>query len=440
SWNNHKGLEPGTITLANVLQDEGKYVLASKKKPGLKREKNIGIGKHDYMPGGHSQQNRVTAWTGAANIELPSYLQKPPIIVESRSKVFHKRDWSRCKMAKKFINQQVKRRNKNKNHKPFFLYLSLTTPHPRFRTNKYWFEKVDYDAVSIPPKDKKIHPVIRFQQISKAWRHGLDPESVKRTRAIYYAMIAETDAVIGEILNEVYENNLLEDTFVIITSDHGENNMEHDMFYKMNMYESSVRTPLIIAGPRVERNKDIEIPVQLVDLYPTILDMAGIPIEKAPNPIDGRSLMPLLEGKSSEFRDHAFSMYTGTAANTSMFMLRTGRWKYIVYPGYEPQLFNLKNDPYEINNIAKSEPETVKFLDEKLRRVCNYKLVHKEWQIYCKQAFIRWREKVKRKPVPLFEYGAKKPRAYYDDIMANSYKGWTKEHEKQLEKWLNSPD
>jgi arylsulfatase K len=440
SWNNHKGLEPGTRILRDVLVDEGNYVLATRKEggKGKGRENDIGIGKHDYISGGHSQQNRVTDWTCAANIQLPSYQQPKPHVLGSNVKKFHANDWLYCAKAKKFLAKQAKQQKKGKSE-PFFLYLSLTTPHPAFKTSQHWLSKVGYDDVSVPPKDEEpVHPVFQYQRISKAWAHGLDPDSVKHTRAIYYAMVAETDAFIGEVLDAIDKLGLDGTTHVIITSDHGENNMEHDLFYKMNVYESSARVPLVIAGPGIQKGAVVDIPVMTVDLYPTIIDMAGIHKELAPNALDGQSLMPLLTGKTGWNRDFAFSMYTGTAANTSMFMLRTGWWKYVAYPGYEPQLFYIDADPDEIVNQASSHPDVVEQLDGKLRSVCDYEKVQAEWQAYCKDAFRAYQRQFEGKTIPLFEYGAKNPHATYEDVMANTYKGWTPAHAKQLEDWLNS--
>jgi arylsulfatase K len=449
SWNNHKGLEPGTPILRDVLVENGNYILATRKKAGKGRGNDIGIGKHDYISGGHSQQNRVTDWTCAANIQLPSYMMPNPRVVhDTKDKTFnssdvlhgviHMSDGLNCVKAKKFLEKQAKHQKKGK-AEPFFLYLSLDTPHPAFKTNRHWLSRVDSDAISIPPKDREpIHPVFQYQRISKAWVHGLDPDSVRRTRAIYYAMIAETDAFIGEVLDTIDKLGLDGNTHVIITADHGENNMEHDLFYKMNMYESSARVPLVIAGPGIPQGVVVDAPVMTVDLYPTILDLAGIPADRAPNAVDGQSLVPLLTGRPGWNRDYAFSMYTGTAANTSMFMLRTGQWKYIAYPGFEPQLFDVDADPDEIVNLATNHQDVVKQLDAKLRSICDYEKVHAEWQAYCKASFRAYRDRFKGRTIPLFEYGAANPRATYEDVIANTYKGWTPAHAKQLETWLQS--
>jgi arylsulfatase K len=430
SWNNHKGLEKGVPILKDVLQKEGQYVFASNK---------IGIGKHDYLSGGHTNQNRITAWTGAANIDLPAYHEhRPSVQFFPRQKV-HMADWKRTHEAKKFLCQQQQRKDSG-DRRPFFLYLSLTTPHPGFRTSKYWLSRINYDQVSIPPQDEEDHPVIRFQRRQKNWPYGFDPKDVQLTRAIYYAMVAETDHFIGEVLDTLHGLDLKKQTYVIITADHGENNMEHQLYYKMNMYESSVNVPLLISGPDVVPNRILGNITSMVDFYPTILDIARIPRSAAPNELDGESLLPLLQGKTDRSRNWAFSMFTGTASNTSQFMLRKGDWKYIAYPGYPPQLFNLKENPTETKNYAAEQPTIVAEMDDALKEIVDYPAVHREWQQYCKESFRAYRTEVQAHPIPLCEYGAIKLRATYDQVMANTYKGWTKAHAAQLEAWLDSTD
>ena len=118
-------------------------------------------------------------------------------------------------------------------------------------------------------------------------------------------------------------------------------------------------------------------------------------------------------------------------------MLRKDEWKYIAYVGYPPQLFNLKEDSGEIKNFASERPDIVAKFDAELRHIVDYEKVHKEWLAYCKSSFIAYREKVRAKPIPLFEYGGAKLRATYEDIMKNTYKGWTEKHAQQLEDWLS---
>lgn len=417
SWNNHKGLNPGAETLFDKLRQAG-YTLASGQG---------GYGKHDYLSGGHSQLARVTAWTGPADIQLPVFRVEAPRALETYEKRVHRGDWEQIDKAKAFLGEHAG------DDSPFFLYVGTEMPHPPFTTSRHYMEMIPGDAVTVPPADKQDHPVMKYQRINKNWRHGFDNDTVIKTRAIYYAMCAETDAMLGELLDETDRLGLAENTVFIFSSDHGENNLEHRQWYKMNMYESSVRVPLIVAGPGVRRGKIVDNVVSLIDLYPTLADIAGLAKD---GDLDGESLIPLLAGRAAAGRGHALAMFTGCSSNTSMFMLRKGQWKYVAYPGYGPQLFNLVDDPDEIDNLAGTKPDVVRQLDEELRRAVDYEDVHRRLLAYDKASFRRWRERVKADPIHLREYGADIKNASYEQIMANCYIGWTDEHAAKLEKWL----
>jgi len=386
-----------------------------------------GYGKHDYTSGGHSQLARVTAWTGPADIQLPVYRMEAPRVLEDNIDRVQSDDWDDVDRAKSFLARYAG------DGSPFFLYLGIRAPHPPFTTSRKWLDMVDRSAVTIPPEDAEIHPVMKYQRITKNWMHGFSKETVLATRAIYYAMCAETDAMVGQVLDEMDRLGLAENTYFIVSSDHGENNMEHRQFYKMNMYESSVRVPLVIAGPGVRQGAVVDNIVSLIDIYPTLMDMANL---ECPRGLDGESLMPLLQGKTAASRNWAFAAFTGTSANTTMFMLRKDDWKYIAYPGYRPQLFNLADDPDEIRNLARAKPDIVKQLDADLRRIVDYEQVHKRCMAYNKDSFLQWRQQVKAYPIRLKEYGADKEKATYDQVMANCYIGWSPEHEAKLERWL----
>lgn len=417
SWNNYKGLPEGATTLMTHLRKAG-YRFASEKG---------GYGKHDYTSGGHSQLARVTAWTGPADIRLPVYRMKAPEVLEGHIERVNTRDWDDITDAKRFLAAQAG------DNQPFFMYVGSRAPHPPFTTSRKWLDMINHDAVTIPPEDSGIHPVMEYQRITKNWMHGFSKRTVHKTRSIYYAMCAETDAMVGELIDEMDRLGLTENTYFIFSSDHGENNMEHRQFYKMNMYESSVRVPLVIAGPGIRQGVIVDNTVSLIDIYPKLLDFAKIP---SPAGLDGQSLMPLLRGSTSESRNWAFAMLTGTSSNTTMFMLRKGDWKYIAYPGYEPQLFNLTDDPDEIYNLAPVEPQVVSQLDAQLHRIVDYKQVHARCIEYDKNSFIKWRRQVKAHPIHLKEYGADIKNATYEQIMANCYIGFTDEHEAKLDKWL----
>jgi arylsulfatase K len=417
SWNNHKGLSETDRTFKNYLEAAG-YRFASKEG---------GIGKHDYLSGGHTMFNRVVEWTAPAGIRLPQFRMARPRVMPDESES-HRSDWSRAEGARSFLQQEAKA------GAPFFLYVGLSMPHPPFVTKRKWLNLIDRDAVTIPPEDQEVHPVMDYQRISKDWRHGFTPDAVRETRAIYYAMCAETDAIIGSIVNEVERLGLADNTYIVVTSDHGENNMEHRQYYKMNMYESSARVPLVISGPGVRGGRMLDNVVSLIDLFPTLLEMGGL---RPPAGIDGESLMPLLSGARSRSRDWAYAMYSGSTANSSMFMLRQGDWKYIAYPGYGPQLFNLREDPEEVRNLAARQPDVVRAMDRQLRSVTDYEEVHRRVLAYDRASFRAWRERARREGVVAREFSREGKAATYEEFMAHCYRGWAPEHAAQLERWLS---
>jgi len=313
---------------------------------------------------------------------------------------------------------------------------------------------IDRDAVTVPPEDKELHPVMKYQRLTKTWQHGFDRESVLKTRAIYYAMCAEVDAMIGSLLDEVERLGLAENTHVVFTSDHGENNMEHRQWYKMNFYESSARVPLVVAGPGVQKGKILDNIVQLVDLCPTLMEMAGLSV---PAGLDGESLLGLLTGKTTQSRNTAVAMYCDLTVNTTLYMLRQGDWKLVAYGGYEPQLFNLADDPEEIDNLAQKRPEVAAQMDAALRKIVDYPAVHRKVIAYDKASFLKWRQQVQagliaakeapaaRKANNKVEDGTGKdataartrPAALaYDQAMAQCYKGWNPQAEARLNRWL----
>eukprot|EP00463_Aulacantha_scolymantha_P000106 TRINITY_DN1060_c0_g1_i1.p1 TRINITY_DN1060_c0_g1~~TRINITY_DN1060_c0_g1_i1.p1 ORF type:complete len:204 (-),score=20.00 TRINITY_DN1060_c0_g1_i1:138-749(-) len=171
-------------------------------------------------------------------------------------------------------------------------------------------------------------------------------------RRVYRAMIAEFDAMVGAYYNAVSDAGVLDSTVFIITSDHGDMDMEHQQFYKMVPYDASSRVPCVISGPGISP-KMTDAPTQLLDLFPTIMDLAGV---AKPNYLDGYSLVPLLVGQTDPTRpDFVISQFHGCNIAMSWFLIRQGDYKYVTYgTGKEvsAQLFNLVKDPDENVNLV----------------------------------------------------------------------------------------
>ncbi|XP_036702024.1 arylsulfatase K isoform X1 [Balaenoptera musculus] len=294
--------------------------------------------------------------------------------------------------------------------------------------------KVSYDAIKIPKWSplSEMHPIDYYSSYTKNCTGKFTEKEIKDIRAFYYAMCAETDAMLGEIILALHQLDLLQKTIVIYTSDHGELAMEHRQFYKMSMYEASAHVPLLIMGPGIKTNLQVSNVVSLVDIYPTMLDIAGIPL---PQNLSGYSLLPL----SSMFKNEQkfnnlhppwiLSEFHGCNVNASTYMLRTNRWKYIAYSdgaSVLPQLFDLSSDPDELTNIATKFPEVTSSLDQKLRSIINYPQVSASVHRYNKEQFIKWKQSIGQN---------------YSDVIANLrwHQDWLKEprkYENAIDQWL----
>ncbi len=369
-WNNYKGLEPGTPTFGTVLADAGYRVQT--------------FGKTDYLSGAHTIRARVSAWTRSAWIDRPQYQMHEPKVLADAGERVHEADWADVDRSVEFLRDAAARPDE-----PFMLYLGIRQPHPGFVTSPHYLDLIDADAVELPPADEADHPALAYQRAVKNWEHGLDPEMGRRVRHIYYAMCAQVDAMVGRVLAGLADAGLADSTYVIFTSDHGELAMEHEQFYKMNLLEGSARIPLIIRGPGVESGVRIDTPGSLIDMYPTLMDMAGV---GCPAGLDGESLMPALTGSPSGRRDWAFSEYHDTTMPTGNFMLRRGDWKHLVYVGCQPQLFNIADDPNEVHNCAAERPEVVADMDARLREIVDYEAVDAKVKAYDRAAFRQYRD------------------------------------------------
>lgn len=228
------------------------------------------------------------------------------------------------------------------------------------------------DKVTLPPFEEHLHPVMEYMSETKACLDRFTDEEVRSVRHTYFAMVAEVDEMVGEILNAFDRLDLNENTYVLFGSDHGEMNMEHRQQLKNSMYEASARVPLIVAGPDVVQDRVVDDLVSLVDLYPTFMDMTGL---DHPPDLAGTSLMPELQGERADRPDSVLCQYHGNFANTGEFMIRRGSHKYIAYAGYESQLFNVDSDPDEIDNLIEKEPALAEEMDQALRALVDYDAV-----------------------------------------------------------------
>jgi choline-sulfatase len=175
---------------------------------------------------------------------------------------------------------------------------------------------------------------------------------VRRARHAYYGMVSYVDEKIGRILNVLEETGLQDNTVVVFCADHGEMLGERGMWFKQCFFESSVRVPLIVSMPKRFAPARVSEHVSLLDLLPTFRDLAheGQP-PPAVGPLHGHSLLDLLQG-AAEPQRCVVSEYSSEGVMAPSRMVRMGPWKYIFTHGLAPLLFNLENDPDELNNLA----------------------------------------------------------------------------------------
>ena len=240
---------------------------------------------------------------------------------------------------------------------PFCLVASFIHPHDPYVARPEWWnlykpEEIDMPKHVLAPEDQDSFSKRLMDGIEASTVEVTD-EEVRDSRHAYYANTSYFDSKVGELVKTLEEAELLDDTIVIVTADHGDMLGERGLWYKMNFFEHSARVPLIMAGPGVA-NGTTENACSLVDILPTMVDIAtidGVEVPQFGQPIDGRSLLSLAKGNDDE-SDEAIGEYCAEMTSHPVFMIRRGKFKYIHCDVDEPLLFNLNDDPDELNNLA----------------------------------------------------------------------------------------
>lgn len=241
--------------------------------------------------------------------------------------------------------------------KPFFLWLSFPKPHPPYVPPMAYWEMYRDRDVPVPAMGKWLSegpiPTCILDSMKTRNVDLVDKKERENVMRAYYALITQIDNQIGFVLGDLGERGLLDDTFIVYLSDHGDLMWDHGAMFKAAFYEGAARVPLIIRPHREfnwakynwEPGKVFYNPVALYDIMPTLLEIAGAQIP------DGIEAVSLLSGKP---RDFVFGDYDNDHFITD------GRYKYLWHrAGGIEQLFDLKKDPKEENNIAKETDVSV---------------------------------------------------------------------------------
>ena len=230
---------------------------------------------------------------------------------------------------------------------PFFLYVSLMAPHDPRTMPERFRALYDPEAIPLPENFAPEHPIdtgalrIRDEMLAGFPR---TPQEIRRHLAEYYAMVSHLDEGLGQLLGKLDEQGLRDNTIVVFAGDNGLAVGQHGLMGKQNLYDHSVRVPLVMAGPRVPAGVRSGVLAYLLDVFPTICELAGI---DCPGTVEGASLVPCFGDASQGVREELYLAYEGGIRG-----IRHGRHKLIEYAGGETQLFDLEADPHERTNLA----------------------------------------------------------------------------------------
>jgi arylsulfatase A-like enzyme len=309
------------------------------------------------------------------------------------------RDLTPDEINAQWAENRLKKLAKSNDDKPFFLAVGFLRPHTPLIAPQKYFDLYPLEDIQLAnilendkddtffhledqfeTKDRRTRSIESYINLVKSYK---DPkEGLKRFTQAYLACVSAVDDNIGQVMKVIDNSKLKDNTIVILVSDHGWTMGEKDHVYKNSLWEESTRIPMTIRAPGVSKpNSKVEHPVSLIDIYPTLLDLAGLDNKTVKNekgkPLDGHSLKPFLEDPNTEKWNGpkgALSVVYSSDKNKNNtanhhYSLRTKDWRYIIYDSGNEELYNNSSDPKEWNNLLynKTHPkrnEMVEILKE----------------------------------------------------------------------------
>ena len=249
--------------------------------------------------------------------------------------------------------------------RPFLLVASLTHPHDPFAIpKKYWNlyrnEEIELPDAAIPIEQLDPHS-LRLRHVCAMDSTAITEAQIRAARRAYYGAISYVDDNLGRLMRALRETKFADDTIVMLLSDHGEMLGERGLWFKMNYFEGAARVPMIFGGDNRFSPRRVGASVSLVDILPTLVDLAGGDSAALGATIDGHSLAPWLNG--GEGPDEVIGEYLAEGAIAPMLMIRRGPWKFIHSAPDPDMLFNLVDDPTEDSNLAAHPGHTARVED-----------------------------------------------------------------------------
>lgn len=257
--------------------------------------------------------------------------------------------------------------------KSFFLAVGFFRPHTPYVAPKKYFDLYDPARIKLPqlsPDDQSRSPGPAYAS-SKREQDQLDDTQRQEIIQAYWASISFMDAQVGHVLDALDRLKLTDKTVIVFTSDHGYHLHDHGLWQKQSLFERSSRVPLIIAAPGTKAaGTKTQSLAELVDIYPTLADLAGLP---APAYLDGKSLKPVLNDPAAKVKSAAFTQVR--RGDFDGYAVRTERFRYISWENGRrgEQLFDLESDPRETKNLA-SDPAHADAVAELKKLVEDYSM------------------------------------------------------------------
>lgn len=253
---------------------------------------------------------------------------------------------------------------------PWALMVSFVAPHFPLIAPPEFFSLYEPSIIPLPTEDAGAwdHPAVGVFKDAFGLSRDLGEDETRNALHAYLALCSFLDHTVGRVIQALHDSGASENTVVLYTSDHGESAGAHGLWFKHLMNEGSVGVPLLVSGPDIPGDRRVTAPVSHIDVYPTLLSVAGV---GPPDDLSGVSLLDPTEVEASE--RPVIAEYHANGSTHASFMLRSGDWKYIEYIGERPQLFDLAEDPEETRDLAPSpehEP-TLATCRARLREVCD---------------------------------------------------------------------
>lgn len=273
--------------------------------------------------------------------------------------------------------------NRKASDKPWVLFVSFVCPHFPLIAPPEFYDMYPENEVPWPllyeEHQRSKHPYYEAMRKCMNYDDYFDEEKVRKATSAYFGLCSFLDHNVGLVLDALQNSQFADNTNIIYTSDHGDALGMRGMWGKSTMFEESAGVPMILKGPNLPKSKKIKTPVSLVDIFPTVVDSLNLSPNSRDIDLPGKSLLKIAEEKD-DYERVVLSEYHAAASPVGAFMLRKGKYKYVYFAeGYDPQLFNLEEDPYEQNDLFSNEnfKDILNSFYDHLLKICDPEAVNK---------------------------------------------------------------